>query len=96
MNNFLNGSSPMDFTPIREGLPPMNIEAEEAILGGILLDPSAITRIADRLDRKAFYISAHGQIYQACLSLHAQSKPTDVLAIKSWLEDREQLERVGG
>ena len=38
----------MDFTPIREELPPMNIEAEEGILGGILLDPGAIIRIADR------------------------------------------------
>jgi len=96
MNNFLNGSSPVDFTPTRDELPPMNIEAEEAILGGLLLDPNAITRMADRLDYLAFMISTHGEIYQACLSLHAQNKPTDVLAVKSWLEDRGQLERVGG
>lgn len=96
MNNSLNGSSSVDFTPTRELLPPANLDAEEAILGGLLLDPGAITRIADRLDKEAFYISAHQEIYQACLNLHAQNKPTDMLAVKSFLEDRGLLERVGG
>ena len=74
----------------------MKFGAEEASLGGPLLDPSAISRMADRLDKQAFMIGTHGEIYQACLCLHAQNKPTDVLAVKSWLEDRGQLERVGG
>jgi replicative DNA helicase len=46
-------------------LPPQNIEAEEAILGGILLDPEGISRVSDRLVPEAFYISAHKDIYQA-------------------------------
>jgi len=77
-------------------LPPQNIEVEEAILGGILLDPEAIGRVSDRLVPEAFYISAHKDIYQAALRLHAQGKPTDLLAITSWLTDHELLVRIGG
>jgi replicative DNA helicase len=77
-------------------LPPQNIEAEEAILGGILLDPEAISRVRDRLVPEAFYISAHKEIYQATLHLHSQGKPTDLLAVINWLSDRDLLNRVGG
>ncbi|MEH2325991.1 MAG: replicative DNA helicase [Nostoc sp.] len=77
-------------------LPPQNIEAEEAILGGILLDPEAISRVSDRLLPEAFYISAHKEIYQAAVRLHAQGKPTDLLSVTSWLTDHEMLARIGG
>jgi replicative DNA helicase len=77
-------------------LPPQNIEAEEAILGGILLDPEAIGRVSDRLVPEAFYISAHTTIYQAALRLHIQQKPTDLLSITSWLTDNDQLTQIGG
>ncbi len=77
-------------------LPPQNIEAEEAILGGILLDPEAIGRVSDRLVPEAFYISAHKEIYQAAIRLHAQGKPTDLLSVTSWLTDNDILSRIGG
>ncbi|MCC5635568.1 replicative DNA helicase [Nostoc sp. CHAB 5844] len=77
-------------------LPPQNIEAEEAILGGILLDPEAIGRVSDRIVPEAFYISAHKDIYQAALRLHAQGKPTDLLSITSYLADNDLLARIGG
>ncbi|MEH1842032.1 MAG: replicative DNA helicase [Nostoc sp.] len=77
-------------------LPPQNIEAEEAILGGILLDPEAISRVSDRLLPEAFYISAHKDIYQATVRLHAQGKPTDLLSVTSWLTDHDLLARIGG
>ncbi|MEH2124154.1 replicative DNA helicase [Nostoc sp.] len=77
-------------------LPPQNIEAEEAILGGILLDPEAISRVSDRLLPEAFYISAHKDIYQAAVRLHAQGKPTDLLSVTSWLTDHDLLARIGG
>lgn len=80
----------------RDGLPPQNLEAEEAILGGILLDPEAIGRISDQLIPEAFYISAHKDIYRAALHLHAQGKPTDLLAVTTWLTDHNILARVGG
>jgi replicative DNA helicase len=77
-------------------LPPQNIDAEEAILGGILLDPEAIGRVSDRLVAEAFYISTHKDIYQAALRLHAQGKPTDLLSITSWLADNDLLAKIGG
>jgi replicative DNA helicase len=77
-------------------LPPQNIEAEESILGGILLDPEAIGRVVDVLLPEAFYVKAHRDIYEAALKLHAQGKPTDLMTVTSWLQDRHLLEQIGG
>lgn len=86
----------LSFQGFEDRLPPQNIEAEEAILGGILLDPEAISRVSDRLIPDAFYISAHKEIYQAAQRLHAQGKPTDLLSLSAWLVDHDQLTRIGG
>ena len=77
-------------------IPPANIEAEEAILGGILLDPVAMSRIEAQLNPQAFYLSAHQEIYHAALTLYHQGKPTDLMAVSTYLADRERLESVGG
>ncbi|MCS6960636.1 MAG: replicative DNA helicase [Pseudanabaenaceae cyanobacterium SKYGB_i_bin29] len=77
-------------------LPPQNIEAEEAILGGILMDPDAITRVSDILRPEFFYVVAHQEIYRACLTLYSQSCPTDLMSVATWLSDRNLLEKVGG
>ena len=77
-------------------LPPQNIEAEEAILGGILLDPEAISRVAELLDPSCFAIKAHQTIYRTTLNLHLQGKPTDLMTVTTWLDDRNRLEEVGG
>jgi replicative DNA helicase len=77
-------------------LPPQNIEVEEAILGGILLDPEAYGRVAELMVPKAFYIPAHGHIYQAAIELHTAGKPTDLLNVSNWLADNNLLEKIGG
>jgi len=77
-------------------LPPQNIEAEEAILGGILLDPEAMGRIRDRLLPQAFYVNAHREIYQAAIILNNQNKPTDLLSLTEWLTGNDKLNRIGG
>lgn len=77
-------------------LPPQNIEAEEAILGGILIDPEAISRVSEFLLKEAFYINAHAAIYQAALSLYASSQPTDLLSVTAYLADHKMLDKVGG
>ena len=59
-------------------IPPQNIEAEESILGGILLDPEAMGRIVDLITPESFYVRAHQEIYEAALKLHSQGKPTDL------------------
>ena len=85
-----------NFQPNNDRIPPQNLEAEEAILGGILLDPEAITRVLDVLRPEAFYSSAHQEIYRACIALHNQGSPTDLMSVSTWLGDRGLLEKLGG
>ena len=85
-----------NFSAFSNSLPPQNIDAEESILGGILLDPEAIGRVADLLVAEAFYINDHKEIYKAALALHNQGKPTDLMSVTTWLYDHELLEKVGG
>ena len=77
-------------------LPLTNIEAEEAILGSIFFDPSAIGIAAPILPIEAFYVAAHQQIYKAALFLHHQDKLTDLLGISTWLKDHKLLKGAGG
>jgi replicative DNA helicase len=86
----------LNFQGYSDRLPPQNIDAEEAILGGILLDPEAIGRVMELLRPEAFYISAHQEIYRAAIGLQAQGRPTDLMSITSWLGDRGLLDKVGG
>lgn len=77
-------------------LPPTNIEAEEAIIGSILFDSSAISITASTLPIEAFYVAAHQQIYKAALELHGQDKLTDLLGVSTWLKDHKSLTKAGG
>ncbi|MBD1909712.1 MULTISPECIES: replicative DNA helicase [unclassified Leptolyngbya] len=86
----------LNFQAYSDRLPPQNIDAEEAILGGILLDPEAIGRVAELLRPDAFYISAHQEIYRTALSLYSQGKPTDLMTVSTALHDRGVLDKVGG
>ncbi len=75
---------------------PSNIEAEQAVLGALLLDPDAITHIAAFLRPKDFYLEKHGWIYETILDLHDRREPIDFLSVVSGLEQREKLSTVGG
>ena len=75
---------------------PNNIEAEESVLGGIILDPSAIGRVVDLLTPESFYVVAHATIYRAAVELFQQDKPTDLISLTSYLTDLKQLKQVGG
>ena len=85
-----------EFESISDRLPPQNIEAEEAVLGGILIDPEAVSRVLDTLRAEMFYVAAHQEIFRACLMLHNQSNPTDMMSLTTWLSDRDMLEKIGG
>ncbi len=89
-------SETLDFQALADRVPPQNLEAEEAILGGILVDPEAIGRVTDILEGEAFYLAAHRMIYEAALTLHQNGKPADLMTVASWLADRGVLEKVGG
>lgn len=75
---------------------PTNVEAEEAILGGILIDPEAISRIAELLRPDFFAISAHQVIYRSALDLFFKGQSTDLMTVTTRLADRNQLEQIGG
>ncbi|BAZ18066.1 replicative DNA helicase [Calothrix sp. NIES-4071] len=81
---------------MNDKIPPQIIEAESDILGGCLLDPNAIGRIADILVPEAFYVPAYQQIYKVILELYHQGKPTDLVTVTSWLSDHKLLTKVGG
>lgn len=76
-------------------LPPQNVEAEEAILGGILLDPEALNRVSN-LAPEMFSLPSHQIIFKACQRLAASQKPTDLLTVRSFLADKGVLEKAGG
>jgi replicative DNA helicase len=73
-----------------------NIEAEEAVLGGILVDPEAMSRVAETLEPKSFSVRSHQTIYKAALALHSEGITTDMMTITTWLSDQKLLESVGG
>ncbi|MDZ8135133.1 MAG: AAA family ATPase [Nostoc sp. DedQUE04] len=89
-----------NFKSVDDRLPPQNIEAEEAVLGGILLDPNAIYQVKDRLRTEHFYIGAHRDIYQACLRVCKKGLPaggsSGLLHVTSWLSDHDLLAKIGG
>jgi replicative DNA helicase len=77
-------------------LVPQNIEAEEAVLGSLLIDPEALFRVAPFLKADDFYIQKNAWIYEAILALHERREPIDFVTLCDELERREQLEGVGG
>ena len=85
-----------DFTALSHALPPQNVEAEESILGGILLDPEAMGRVVDTLVPEAFYNSIHRRIYTAAAALHKDGQRIDLMTTYSWLQDQGELDAIGG
>ncbi len=75
---------------------PQNIEAEEAVLGALLIDPEGIFRVLPFLKTEDFYLQKHRWIYAAIVALHERREPLDLLTLPKELEQREQLESVGG
>lgn len=76
-------------------LPPQSIEAEQSVLGSLLLNKKAIIRIADILHPEDFYRDTHRIIYETMIKLFEKNEPIDVLTVASRLEDNGQLEKIG-
>ena len=77
-------------------LPPQNIEAEMSVLGSLMLDKEAIIKIANLIRLGDFYRDDHNLIYEAILELYEKNEPIDVLSLANRLEEKKQLEKVGG
>lgn len=75
---------------------PQNIEAEEAVLGAILVNPRVITKIVETLKPESFYKPAHRSIYEAMLSLFNSNEKIDIITVSDVLSYNEKLDFVGG
>lgn len=78
-------------------LPPQNIEAEQSLLGALLIDKDAIINIAEILDPTHFYrAEQHGQIYSCILELFEKREPIDLITVTEKLKQKGVLDKVGG
>lgn len=77
-------------------IPPHSYEAEESVLGSLLIDKNAIIKIADFVEAEDFYKPAHQAIYAAMVELYNAGEPIDVLSVTNRLKERSELEKVGG
>ena len=77
-------------------VPPHSLEAEQSVLGGLLLDNSAADKIGDILDGQDFYNDAHRNLFAAIMNLIADNKPADVVTVAEVLGSLKKLDYVGG
>jgi replicative DNA helicase len=78
-------------------IPPHNLEAEESLLGAMMLSREAITAAVEaRLEASDFYKPAHGSIFEAAYGLHSRGEPVDPVTVAEELRRASQLEQLGG
>lgn len=77
-------------------IPPQNIEAEQTVLGSILIDKQAINKVADSLGPDDFYSPANEKIYRAILELHMKNQPIDISTVTNYLKEKKTLKDIGG
>lgn len=79
-----------------ERLPPQNIEAEQSVLGSLLIDPDAIIKIGSFLRADDFYLESHRLIFRAIADLHERRMPADFVTVVDELERQQRLDLIGG
>lgn len=84
-----------EFKTLTDRLPPQNIEAEQSVLGALMLDKDGIIKVADILIIEDFYKGSHQKIYSAMLDLYERREPIDLLSLTSRLREKNQLEEIG-
>jgi replicative DNA helicase len=77
-------------------VPPQSLEAEESVLGAMMLSPHAIGAVSEILDAGDFYRETHAKVYRGALALYAKGEPVDAITVVDELEERGELEAVGG
>ncbi|MDZ7261860.1 MAG: replicative DNA helicase [candidate division KSB1 bacterium] len=77
-------------------VPPQALDAEMAVLGAILIENEALSKVIEILDESCFYKTAHTKIYQAALKLYERNEPVDVVTLSAELQSRGELEAIGG
>ena len=77
-------------------LPPQSVEAEQAVLGGLMLAPDSLDRVGDFLTEHDFYRRDHRLIYRAIRELSEKNKPFDAVTLGEWFESNSLSEQIGG
>jgi replicative DNA helicase len=79
-------------------VPPQNLDAEESVLGAMMLTPGAIAAVTDVLSAEGheFYRESHARVYRAALALYAKGEPVDAITLVDELDERGELEDAGG
>src|SRR5207237_7017032 len=77
-------------------VPPQNLDAEESVLGAMMISPGAIGAVSEVLDAADFYRESHAKIYRAALALYAKGDPVDAITLVDELEERGELDGIGG
>jgi replicative DNA helicase len=77
-------------------VPPQNLDAEQSVLGGIMLDNQALNNALEILDADDFYSEAHRKIFSAIIELYNKSEPCDIITLSNILKNRTQLDQAGG
>jgi len=85
-----------NFQTNEDKLPPQNIEAEESVLGALIIDKNAIAKVADILFPKDFYQTQNRYIYEAILDLYQKNEPIDILSLSNRLKEKKHLKEIGG
>ncbi len=76
-------------------IPPHHVEAEQSVLGSLLLDRNALSEVSGRLKSEAFYLEKHKEIYEAIMTLYEESLPVDIVTVSDALTKRGTLEKIG-
>ena len=77
-------------------LPPQNLEAEQSVLGGILIENEAVNKVMEILEGEDFYRDAHRKIFNALITLSERDEPADLITLTNELRKTNQLDSVGG
>ena len=76
--------------------PPNNLHAEQSVLGSVLIDPNSIYVVADLLQPRDYYRQKHEWVFDAMLELLRRNEPIDTVTLSDELENRDQLNEIGG
>ncbi len=80
----------------RAKLPPQNLDAEESVLGAVLIDPDAIVNVTEILKPKSFYDQNHRIIFEAMQTLYEKRSAIDAVTLRNQLKKMKQLDQIGG
>jgi replicative DNA helicase len=77
-------------------IPPQNLDAEESVLGAMMLSAAAIEAVSEIMDAGDFYRESHAKIYRAALDLYQHGQPVDAITVADRLDERGEIDEVGG